>query len=322
MLLSLALTGDSEAVLSMLDDYGGAWVDLSTDASTPTRPRSWDDVSRAPAGESVRGAVLRAELHVIPAQEAIYSSLRRGELEGWARPNGSGNIVKIEPIQWAGLRFRSLDGHDIAFPVDSEGNWLPLPRPLADYLSCSVPATETPTVWPDPMFSPEQALQALERWRSGPAVPLSCAPPPATPHPLNHAPANWELEPLHKELRREPSPKSYEAIEAEYADPQKAEAAAEPAASSLLPPAASETGDAYNKAERAGKKPPIPDSKLKTYMEVIKSKGGPIPAADSLLDEVIAAFPKYRVTRDVVRKTRTEVWGWQPPGRRRKDPAS
>jgi hypothetical protein len=159
MLLRWVLTRDSEAVLSMVDDYGGVCVDLNTGASTPIQSQTWDDVSRAPAEENVRGAVLRAELCVIPAQEEIYSSLRRGELDGWARTNGSGDIVKVEPIQWAGLRFRAHDGHDIAVPVDSEQSPLPLPRSLADSLSGSVPATSMPTVWPDPLFPAEQAMR-------------------------------------------------------------------------------------------------------------------------------------------------------------------
>jgi hypothetical protein len=122
----------------------------------------------------------------------IYSSLRRGDIDAWARPNGSGDFVKITPMQWAGLRFRAFGGHDIAVPVDSEQNPLLLPRPLADYLSGSVPATETPTVWPDPEFS---AKQALELWLPSPAVQVSQAPPPITPLRESCATALWEPEP-------------------------------------------------------------------------------------------------------------------------------
>jgi hypothetical protein len=127
MLLRWVLTRDIEAVLSMLNDYGGSLVE--GDKVRRVQPQTWDDVMRAYSiddslqkEEQVRNAVLKAELFLIPAQEEICSSLRRGEVDAWARPNGSGDIVKIAPIQWAGLRFRALEGHDIAVPVDSEEN--------------------------------------------------------------------------------------------------------------------------------------------------------------------------------------------------------
>jgi hypothetical protein len=164
MLLRWVLTRDIEAVLSMMNDYGACLVE--GDKITRVQPQTWDDVMRAYSiddsirkEEQMANVVFKAELFLTPAQEEIYGSLRRGEIDAWARPNGSGDIVKIAPIQWAGLRWRALEGHDIAVPVDSEENPLPLPRLLADYLSGSVPATSTPTVWPDPLYPAEQAAK-------------------------------------------------------------------------------------------------------------------------------------------------------------------
>jgi hypothetical protein len=162
MLLRWVLTRDSEAVLSMVGDYGGLLVEGAKVFSI--RPLTWDDVVRIyaieeslPAEEKLTKAVMKAELEIIPAQQEVYGALRRGKLDAWARPNGSGDIEKIEPIQWAALRFRTHDGHDIAVPVDSEKRPLPLLRTLAEYLSGEVPATSRPTVWPDPLFPAEQA---------------------------------------------------------------------------------------------------------------------------------------------------------------------
>jgi hypothetical protein len=164
MLLHWVLTRDSDAVLSTVTHYGG-WL-VKGDTVARIQPQTWDDVIRAysideslPKEEKAAEAVVRAKLFVIPAQQQIYSCLRRVAIDSWARPNGSGDIVKITPIQWAGLRFRGFKGHDIAVPVDSEQNPLPLPQPLGDYLSGSVPPTSMPTVWPDPLFLAEQAMK-------------------------------------------------------------------------------------------------------------------------------------------------------------------
>jgi hypothetical protein len=100
----------------------------------------------------------RAERVVIPMQEEIYSSLRRGDIDGFARRNGSSDIVSIEPIQWAALRFRAFEGHNIAVPVDSEQNPLPLAGPLSDYLAGMIPPMSAPTVWPDPVFQAERVM--------------------------------------------------------------------------------------------------------------------------------------------------------------------
>jgi hypothetical protein len=164
MVLRWVLVRDSDTVLSMLDSFGGVLVER--EKVTPIRPLTWDRVVQVyaiddslPAEERMRQAVLRAELEIIPAQEKIYGALRRGVLDGWARPNGSGDYVKVEPIQWVGLRFRACDGHDFAVPVDSNQDRLPLPRPLADYLSALVPASDMPMVWVDPVLSGEQAME-------------------------------------------------------------------------------------------------------------------------------------------------------------------
>jgi hypothetical protein len=106
-------------------------------------------------------------LSVIPARERIYDALRNGKIDGWARPNGSGDIRKIEPIQWAGLRLRSWDGHDIAVPVDSEKNFVVLPNPLAEYVAGTVSENTPPTVWPDPVFLVRQIMNLWPKMGSG-----------------------------------------------------------------------------------------------------------------------------------------------------------
>ena len=67
-----------------------------------------------------------------------------------------------------------------------------------------------------------------------------------------------------------------------------------------------------------GKKQPIPNSQLVQFMKKIKTKGGPIPAADGLVSEVVAYFPNYHVTRSDVRMVHRQVWGELSPGPRRK----
>jgi hypothetical protein len=164
MLLRWVLTRDKVAVLSMADEYGGWRVDGET--AERIQPLTWDDVLRAyaidnslPKDEQAREAVRRADLVVIPSQKEIFDALRSGKIKSWARSNGSGDIVKIDPVQWAALRFYALNGHDIAIPVDSEREPLSLPRPLSDYLSGTMPASLTPTVWPDPLFSGDRAMR-------------------------------------------------------------------------------------------------------------------------------------------------------------------
>jgi hypothetical protein len=179
MVMRWVLTGDSNAVLSMLDDYGRSLVEGGN--VTRIQPLTWDDVARVPvvdaslsAEQQTRDAVLRALREIIPAREQIYAALRRGDLDSLARPNGSGDMARIGPIQWAGLRIRSIDGHDVAVPVDSEQNPLPLPLKLADYLSGAAPATSTPTVWPDPLLPAEMVMQL---WPPHTIVEASSSPP-------------------------------------------------------------------------------------------------------------------------------------------------
>jgi hypothetical protein len=185
MLLRWVLTRDRAYVLSMADAYGS--VRVEGDTVTRVEPESWDDVSRTyavneslPAVEKIRTAVVKGEMEIIPAQKEIYGSLSGGALDSWARPNGSGDIVRIKPMDWMGLRFHSLDGRNIAIPVDSEYNPLRLPHPLAEYLIGTIPVTTTPTAWPDPLFSEEQAIRlwpphernvATSRSKQGPWAP-------------------------------------------------------------------------------------------------------------------------------------------------------
>jgi hypothetical protein len=195
MLLRWVLIRDRGSVLAMVDPYG--MVVVEGDSVTRVQPEGWDDVLRAhsideslPTEEKAARAVVKAEMEIIPAQKRIYSALRRGELDGWARPNGSGAIVRIEPIQWTGLRFRLVLGRDIAIPIDSEFNPLPLPRPLSDYVTGLVPPHSTPTVWPDPLFSGEQATRL---WPTGEPVAAGNSPPAGCPNKPENIPTTTGL---------------------------------------------------------------------------------------------------------------------------------
>jgi hypothetical protein len=66
--------------------------------------------------------------------------------------------MKIEPRQWLGLKFQSLDGHDLAIPVNIDQAPLPLGRPLEDYFAGRVPMDAIPAVWPDPLFAADRIL--------------------------------------------------------------------------------------------------------------------------------------------------------------------
>ena len=162
MALEWVLTRDIDAVPSMADRYGACRVDPQGVARI--QPFTLDDVARTHSIDErlleekrAREAVRRATSSILPARKEIFDALRTGTLDSWARPNGSGGMTRIEPIQWAGLRFCAFDGHDIALPVDSEGEPLSLPQPLTDYLTGAVPSSSDPTVWPDPVFLAEQA---------------------------------------------------------------------------------------------------------------------------------------------------------------------
>jgi hypothetical protein len=107
----------------------------------------------------MRAAVLKSTEDVIPAEKEIRDFLRRGYIQCQARRNGSGDIENVGREQWGGLRLCSLEGRDIAVPVNSEADPLPLARSLTDYLSGSVPASDTPAVWVDLEFCAEQAMR-------------------------------------------------------------------------------------------------------------------------------------------------------------------
>src|SRR3984893_1081395 len=165
MLLHWVLTRDEMAVAAMAELYGAVHVELGK--IMHTRPETWDDVARAylmgdePPTERSRSdlktAIDKAELEIVPAWRWIYEALRSGTLDSWARPNGSGAPIRIDPIEYERYHFRSLDGHDFVIPVDIYNEPL-CPHPLAEYLTGAIPATTTPTVWPDPLFSAQQAM--------------------------------------------------------------------------------------------------------------------------------------------------------------------
>jgi hypothetical protein len=282
MLLCWVLTRDNNAVLSMLSDYGGSMVE--GDNVTRIQPQTWDDVSRThsidyslPKEERARDTVLKAHVFVIPAWEEIYSRLTHGEIDAWARPNGSGNIVKIEPIQWAGLRFHALEGHDIAAPVNTEQDPLTLPRPLADYLSGSVPRTNTPTVWPDPLFSAEQAMRV---WPPCAAIPVSRAPPP------------WRL--------RQPTSGDVVTV----LPPGSKEAAAQ-AALSPVP----SNGD-HSRSSAPRKRGPRPKRRQSAADQMAADVASEAITSQQLADMLEKNLAdRYRVSRDTARKARRDVLG-------------
>jgi hypothetical protein len=186
MILYWVLTRDRDAVLAMSDPYGMVLVD--GDNVTRSQPASWDDVLRRyaigdaqPTEENLASAVFRGETEIIPARREIYAALRRGDLHSWARPNGTGDAVQIGSLEWIGLRLRSLDGRDIAIPVDAEHNPLPLPYSHAEYLNGAVPGASTPRAWPDPLFAAEDAMRF---WPSKDADPLTQT---GAPHPAEAA---------------------------------------------------------------------------------------------------------------------------------------
>jgi hypothetical protein len=164
-LLRWVLTRDEMAVAAMAESYGNRYVEQGE--IIPVRPETWDDVVRAflmgdePPTERSRSdlktAIDKAELELFPAWQKIYKALRSGALDSWARPNRLGDLIRIDPIEYERFRFRSLDGHDFVIPVDICDEPL-CPHPIAEYLTGAIPATTTPTVWPDPLFSAQQAM--------------------------------------------------------------------------------------------------------------------------------------------------------------------
>src|SRR6202030_3988554 len=96
-----------------------------------------------------------------PARTEIYNALQNGELEARARKNGKSDLVVIKWDQWLSLRFHSIEGHDLALPVDINDQKLPLPHSFDDYLTARAPIDAPPAVWPDPLF---RADQVMTRW--------------------------------------------------------------------------------------------------------------------------------------------------------------
>jgi hypothetical protein len=62
----------------------------------------------------------------------------------------------------------------------------------------------------------------------------------------------------------------------------------------------------------------IPKKVLMEHLDAIKQKGGPIPAADSLLPGIANTYNQYHVTREDVRAVHKEVFGDLRRGRRPK----
>jgi hypothetical protein len=62
----------------------------------------------------------------------------------------------------------------------------------------------------------------------------------------------------------------------------------------------------------------IPIQTLTEYLNDLKEKVKPVPAADLLAKKIRAEFPKYHVTRNVVRDVHKIVFGELPPGKRAK----
>jgi hypothetical protein len=203
MVLRWVLTLDRVAVLAMVDTYGAVRVDLEVGTVSRVVPEDIDavmtayniDESLPPGEERTRTAVMRSE-RVIRAKEEIYRALRQGKLEARTRRNGTGDVEKIAHEQWPNLKFRSLNGHDIAVPVDTEQNVLDLRQPIEDYLVGRVPVDVCPAVWPDPLFSASQVLQI---WPSDAAKEEAVASVEAVDQPTGRAdksvPANANIRP-------------------------------------------------------------------------------------------------------------------------------
>jgi hypothetical protein len=165
MVLRWALTRDQAAVLVMVDIYGavGVFEDhevcrLAAEDIEAVTIAYCTDLT-LPLGEERAAAAVVLSQRVIAAKAGIYRALRNGELEAYARRNGSGDVEKIRPSQWLSLKFQSWNGHDLAVPINVEKDILNLPQPLEDYIDGRVPAEVFPAVWPDPHFIANQVLQ-------------------------------------------------------------------------------------------------------------------------------------------------------------------
>jgi hypothetical protein len=198
MLLHWVLTRDEMTVAAMAERCGAIHVELGR--IMHVRPETWDDVVQAylmgdePPTERSRSdlktAIDKGDLELIPAWQKIYKALRSGTLDSWARPNGSGALIRIDPIEYERFRFRSLDGHDFVIPVDIYNEPL-CPHPLAEYLTGAIPATTTPTVWPDPLFSAQQAMSLWPPYESNAATSEPGITPAADVDPAQLAFVGW-----------------------------------------------------------------------------------------------------------------------------------
>jgi hypothetical protein len=162
MVLKWVLVRDLSPVVAMTESYGA--TAFSEDGKSRTIvPEDLSTVmtgyctdTKLPLGqESIRETVLRSQ-RAIAAKEKIYRALRRGDLEGRARRNGTGDVETVKSNQWLSLKFQSWNGHDLAVPINVEGDILNLPRDFEDYLDGGVAADIVPAVWPDPLFAAEQ----------------------------------------------------------------------------------------------------------------------------------------------------------------------
>jgi hypothetical protein len=195
MLLRWVLTRDEASVLTMAKKYGAWWVDVENKGVERIQPQGWDNVVveidySLPAEKRLTEAIVRSDIFAVPAIKEIHDLLRRGYLQCQARRNGSGDVENVGREQWGGLRICSFEGRDVAVPVTSEAERLQR-RSLPEYLSGSVPANDTPTVWVDLVFSAEQAMRlwppdessvVVGPWSDGPGMrpEEAPAPPPET----------------------------------------------------------------------------------------------------------------------------------------------
>jgi hypothetical protein len=175
MLLRWVLTRDEDAVERMLRQYGGPLVGIRFIPAPERQPApTWNDVI-AQYELKVPKTAKNKELSVIivrsmiltTATQQIYSALQRGAVEMYGRANGSGDVERIAPAEWTRLRFFGIEGHDVALPGDVNNEQFILSRPIADYLSWSVPPTNKPTVWIDPECPSAQALKEWPAFRDG-----------------------------------------------------------------------------------------------------------------------------------------------------------
>jgi hypothetical protein len=177
MFLRWVLTRDEDAVERMLRQYGDILVGMRFIPAPKMQPApTWNDVLnqyelKPPVPETTENKelvniVIRSTM-LTTATQQIYSALQRGAVEMYGCANGSGDVERIAPAEWTRLRFFGIDGHDVELPRDVNNEPLTLSRPIADYLSCSVPPTDKPTVWIDPECPSPQVLKEWPAVRGG-----------------------------------------------------------------------------------------------------------------------------------------------------------